>query len=496
MAPEHALRELQEEYFDIIEDNPLVSQCEQRPDDSIAIPPDFFDTRKQLFLTVGMKYQPAALTYLEKLFDELNAFWRRHADEYQKQLNQLDGRYLYVAARDLQSQLRRYGLFFDGLLVTEQLMLTRTDFYAGADETDRGRRDWPALIRSVIKSAFLLVANRGLFLPIDRRPYAYVVPPRWCVNVGGAQTLFGAAGLMQRRFLSELFQHSFASSEEVVEYIAAHPHLDKAEPRFLALLFKKFRVTDSRSYVAVFAALLRTHEGLGWNPRLPAELAFSDLIGRFAEFERFHADAFAWRQEGELPEDDLDMYDWWLSECSKTAGNLLVSSLSEDEMYKAAALSSQMSFLDDVDDTELLRVLDSDPVSALREDLAATRCRIRRAPSGSLQSTINSAGEYIDGRVAAFERDMLETVASARLTGVRQITKLAATAAMSYTIGLFPPLSALGLLWSGSLAETVSEVSTARRHWSAEEQRPIAALVRWRRGAKGPVPRQILGLHP
>lgn len=228
---------------------------------------------------------------------------------------------------------------------------------------------------------------------------------------------------------------------------------------------------------------------MGWhNKETPARLVSFDIMGRFLEFEHHSADAFWWRQESEIPPDDSELHEWWLAASSAKAGGALASGYSEDQLYKFGTMSNKLSFLDSIKWNELIRFLDSDPVGALREDLAVVRSRVRRTPDTSLSQTIDETGTYLVNRMLAFE-EHLEVLGSDSKSGIMNVSgKFASSVALSFAATLFPPLSIAGLLWGASAEDVVQRVKSKKAHFAAQSNRPIATLTRWWREHRGPKP--------
>lgn len=234
--PGHTLQTIQKEYFAVLEASPLISKCEYLGEGKLRIPGEFFDTRRQLLVMTRRGYRPTAIVHLESLLKSLKEFWGRHETTVESELKAFEGHAIHTPFRNVKSILRRYGCFFDCVLIADQLMITGQEIYSSPEEIT----DWPSLITSIINTAFVFINNKDVFLPQNRTPYAFIVPPRRTLNRRVAASQNEASVALGISFHSEMLGQSFKGADELYEYLWREPKcLASCDQRLLQILFRK-----------------------------------------------------------------------------------------------------------------------------------------------------------------------------------------------------------------------------------------------------------------
>jgi hypothetical protein len=228
--------------------------------------------------------------------------------------------------------------------------------------------------------------------------------------------------------------------------------------------------------------------------RITAMMMTGELLARFASYERLNSDAYSWHQEAVFDPEEETVLEWWFERSTRLVGSTLGSSYSEGALFKFVALSKVLAFMSVVPKHELVSFLRLAPVSSLREDLALSRCELARSPDVGFREAVIRTGEFVKFRLRDFERSLADRGKSARGNMINEGVKLGGAAAFSVLSSICPPLSAVSLLWGGSVSDLVKNVSGERRQLMAEVRRPIMTLVKWRRQAVGPELPKILDI--
>ena len=477
-SPETTLRAIQEEYFELLQSNPLISACEQVGDAHVRIPDHLLATRSQIVLATSQGLKPAAMDYVERLFDEVHTFWTRRQRDLETALAQLQNRCIHVDDTAIDTAAKKYGILFDALLVSDQILQERSEFIA-ADRVP----EWKNLVVNVIQTVFRYLSLRDIFLPANDPPVAYVVPAQMCLSDKHYLALNHASNILTCEFFSQMLNQPFAHLGEYFDHCKRRKITeDTLEQSLLRQVFHRQKATDLPSYGRSIAGLIQREQGVDWWQREPIGrvMAF-DISARFREFERFAADAYHWEQEPEIPELDIPMFDWWFEHSAKHVASALGASYSEDFLSKAAVQSAELDFVRGIEIDELLVFRRDDGASRLREDLSLCRANIRRTKQGNLNAVVQEAGQYVQSRLTEFDAKIASRARRSRLQTAKEAGKLAYSTAVTIVSAVFPPLSALSLLWGGTVAD-LHKAEKERQHPTDEIlARPLSTLAAWKK---------------
>lgn len=122
-----------------------------------------------------------------------------------------------------------------------------------------------------------------------------------------------------------------------------------------------------------------------------------------------------------------------------------------------------------------------DGASRLREDLSLCRANIRRTKQGNLNAVVQEAGQYVQSRLTEFDAKIASRARRSRLQTAKEAGKLAYSTAVTIVSAVFPPLSALSLLWGGTVAD-LHKAEKERQHPTDEIlARPLSTLAAWKK---------------
>jgi len=432
-------------------------------------------------------WKPSVLGEIESLLEAVHAFWLRHAVDFSRAIAATEGRYIHLISDNIRADVRRYGCFFNAVLMSDQLQIRRQEYRAS-----RSTPDIQHLLPTVISEVYRYIGNPDIFEPEARMPYAFIAPVTACLDEGAQHARVSAAMDMGLEFVSELSDSHFSALPEFFEAVE-RGKLGGLKESLLPALFGRHHATTFREYVTGVLGALRKEQGLATMDKDPVgKVIYFDVSARLSEFERVHADAFLWEQEAEYEDADWKLFEWWFERSAKKAGLALGTSYSEDALYKFAAQSNGLSFLQGISEEEYFRFLDSDPVGLLREDLAISRVRLRRAGDVSLPQCVREAGEYVVERIRRFEDDVTALASDGKAQVQSDLWKLGGALALTSASVACPPLAVTTLLWGGTAYDSLKDWFHSKSELKQRRARPLAVLAAWRRREKGPDQNRIL----
>jgi hypothetical protein len=471
--PKSILRSIQEEYFSILEETPIIQDSVQIDNNCFKLAPNLMSSKMLVPTKYGLK--PSILSHIELLFSSIRNFWlSRQADQFNA-IHKLTGKLIHVDARPASYSLRQYGPFFNAVLISDQLLISGSDYWLSETLDDPIQ-----LIKIVVQSAFKYISEKEIYLPQGRDPLAYVVPATHPLDKASQKRVIEATRNMSAVFFSEAFNKEFKDAEQFVDFaVSTKMDLNEEKNDILQNIYAPYNATNFSDYLERRAKVVHRDLGQNWGfYDNPVAFFANDVFGRFHEFERFSADAYLLAQDVEIPQHELQLYEWWLNASAKKAGASLGAFYSEDFLCKVVPHAHNFAFLAEIPQIELLRFLWSDPVEKLREDLSLSRCKIRRGKL-SLSATINEAGEYVSSRLSAFRDDFKSSKASGMRKLFETVGGFIGSIAITVASVPFPPLSILTLIWSRSATDIVHDVSVRRKTIKESLDRPIATLALW-----------------
>jgi hypothetical protein len=471
------LLEIQREYFDILESNSIIRNCLVQGEDYVGLPRHLLEANGQLVIRAGRRWKTATLYSAEDLMDRALSFWSKRYKEVYDLIGALESRFIHVDFHRVDTSVRKYGTFFDGVLVSDQLLMTKREY-----ELQNHVSQWQNLVATVAKDVVFWVRHKDDIFLNPSPPLVLVVPPRQFFYSEEVSTIFNESMSLAIEFVSELLNRSFADIDDYGDYRRKNRlKATDLNPKMLQLAFSRYGAKSIQQYnKAVAETLLRdTGSTLLYRDDFYRIVAY-DIGARFSEFERFATDAYMWSQEPALPILDLDLYEWWFDKSARRAAKAMGSSYSGDFICKLAPLSCELSFLNNISIHDLYTYYKSSSVEELRHDLHLERLKLRRSKRQSLASTVEIVGQHITERLNEFEAstDAIRKEYSNRAKD--EGLKVGASTALTIASMAFPPLSAVSLLWGGSASSLYSAAADKRKALEKRLSRPIASLVEWR----------------
>jgi len=456
------LNNIQEEYFDILSSSPLSSRITVLKRDKFKIDfPDFNES--------------APARQMLQLFDKVSSFWGSNYKEIKKLLNQAKNDFIYIDQGQIIKGIRKYGCFFDGLLLSDQILVS-------ASEYSPSQKDLSGPARVALLTMATYLANRDILSPRDGDPMGYIVPPTRCVDKEAEKYWSESSQAMALNCFSVLVDRQLAGFEELAAYIGdAGFHPERLNPD-LARRIYSYRSADSfGGYAANYKKALREEQGMSLDDGVnPFALLFLDVMSRLAEFERFASDAYLWAHESAVPyPNDLALYEWWAEQSSKNAAMLIGRDYSENDLYKMAVESRALRFMQDMDLELVLDFLKTSPVEELRNDLNLSRSRIKRLPARQAQRDMDAIGQYIHDRLSEFQAKSGEELRRRKWDVGYAAMGMGASLLINILSAAFPPLSSLSYIFGASLHDLLKSWRQYQAKQKEISARPIATLARW-----------------
>lgn len=477
----NSLYTIQQEYFEIIRSNPLISACTIHDENQVSVPKEILDEKPIILLPRNVNWKPTAVKHIESLFEKINDFWQRNIDDIKKFLSQNTEKYIHVPFGKVEDSLRKYGCFFNGLLVSDQLMISRNE-YLSLNEGELA--NWKNLVTSIVQTAFRYLSFEHLTKPNNGKSLVLIVPPLLCLDGNVNDRINEANSKISIEFLSSLMDRSFNNEMEFIEFVRAKkPSEDVLNPHYRNLLYSYDKAGNIKEYInSVYGAIVQ-EQGTDWIKQadIPSVIVL-DLGARLREFERFATDAYLFSQEPELHEFDSALYEWWFDCSAKIVSHALGASYSTDFAIKLASNSHELGFLKVIEFDDLLKFLSTDPVDSLREDLLVNRINIKRSSNESLSESAEIAGKYVLDRIRNFDLSVSDFNKTTSKTSLTEGGKTIFSVAVSILSTIFPPIGAVSLIWGGSLADLTKARKKSKQDLQNKLDRPIATLSKWEKG--------------
>jgi len=454
------LNAIQQAYFELIENHPLIKEIRDLGNGQYALPQRLFDSHN-IILPTSKGWSTPAIKYLEDLVDSIFNFWSINGEKQRIALSNLCGNFIHVDDKPAIQNLRKYGLFFRSILISDQILMSGLEFKKATDVANPAQ-----FVATVADSAYRCIKFKKLFLPENNYPLAYIVPATHPITESVYKAVNDAASSMAASFFSELTNNQFDTPYEFFPYVRSKSiNIDKLNPDLLSRIYSVLSATNIQDYKEKRAKIIMNDLGQDLGFKDPPEaLLVYDITARFEEYERFSADAFRFGQEVEIPDGQLELYE---------------PSYSEDFICKVAPHSEKLGFLNKLQEDDFISFLWSEKTEELKNDLALYRYKIRRG-NEKLRSVIDGAGEYINSRLEQFIADS----ANAKKQTFRDSLKIGgafiATSVITLAAAAFPPLSAVTLLWGKTVSDLLSERNKQTKLYTNKMDRPIATLAKWK----------------
>lgn len=435
-----------------------------------------------MILPHNVNWKPKAVRHIENLFETLHDFWQDNLETIKKSLGNNTEEYIHVPFGNVEDSLRKYGCFFNGLLVSDQLMISRDEYLS---LNDGELNDWKNIVSSIVQTAFQYLAFEYLTKRQNGKSLVFIVPPLLCIKDKIKHRINEASSRISVEFLSSLMDRGFSDEMEFVDYVRKNrPSEDDFNPHYRDLLYSYDKAVNVKEYInSVYGALVREQgTDLIKQADIPSVIVL-DLGARFREFERFSTDAYLYSQEPELHEFDSVLFEWWFSCSAKIVAHALGSSYSNDFVLKLAPNSHELGFLRKIEFSDLLNFLSTDPVESLREDLLVNRISIMRSSNESLSESAAIAGNYVLDRIKKFDLSVSKLKKNSSKSSLKEGGKSIFSIVLSIISTFFPSIGAVSLIWGGSFADLINARKRNKLDLKNKLTRPIATLSQWEKHA-------------
>lgn len=410
-------------------------------------------------------------------FESVISFWKNNFIDLQGYLKALPGRYIHVDQGQLLKALRKYGLFFDGFLVSDQILLSANDYISIPFQKTISGPLWMSLM-----SAAVYLANEDLFLPKSGNPKAFLVPAMRCLDTNVEKPWQNGSQSISVEFFSELFDRQFDSFEKCAEYTLLNqiPEGD-LNPDLLNRILQYRGATSLSEYDTFFRAAMRKEQGIDLPEAFTSQsIIITDVFARLSEFERFASDAYRWAQISSVPyPNDLELYKWWAFNSSKLSAKTLGLPHDDDSLFVFAAESQALSFLRNVPLDDVLKTVNISSAKRMRQDLCLSDTALRTMRHGEHEIDFEAIGSRIIDSIDRFDVESRDEIAKVNKDIVHSASKAAFSLGMLVLSPLFPPLSIVSVFFGGSVVDTIKSVNKRRQTLKEIQDRPIAALSTW-----------------
>lgn len=478
MATLEKLIDIQKQYFSILENNSVIKECKIYDNKHFTLPSNMLDEASLINVTTSKGWAPSTLSKIERLFEDIITFWEKTANVQSKLLKELEGQYIHVQQRLARNTIKKYCIFFNGILVSDQVLLSADEYFGKSSLSN-----WKALVFSILRRAFIFILDKNsIYLPEKGKPLALIVPPQMYFDENVKKRIKTANIEILKIFLSNLLNIKFKDIKEYFDFCSRKTiHEKDLNPQMLSILITRYRAKNVREYINNLRSIIIEEQGddLIKNDTI-YQIISVDILARFREFERMALDAYLWEQEAEIPEDDILLYEWWFQESAKYVGGILGSSYSEDFLCKLAPHAPELAFLDTLTIEEIKEFCKLENVEELRYDLSLARAKIRKEKKLSLSKSISDVGKYIQEKLDKFDVRLNELKNESKKIDKKEATKLGTSCALTIAGIAFPPISALTLIYGGSLLDFLNANKEKRNQLEIILKRPITSLVQWR----------------
>ena len=463
------LHGIQGDFFDLVKRSPLSRRIQ-------------VENRERFKLELTGLTEPHMAREGALFLETVVSFWASNFRKIQEYLLALPGEYIHVDQGQLPKAIRKYSLFFDGLLVSDQMLVSAYEHISCSDLSP----DISGPLRMILLSAGTYLANEDVFLPRAGRPKAFLIPASRCLDANVARHWQRGSETVFVEFCSELIGRQFESLQECLEYPIRRPLPDRVlEPGLLKAVLSYRNAADTDEYTAFFREAMQKEQGLVMSEALPAvTLIQTDVLARISEFERFSADAYRWSQTSAIPyPNDLELYEWWARSSSRLGAKTLGLPYDESSFLMFAGESRALGFLKELPIDDVLQLAGTNCARQMRQDLHLSESAIRAQGHGSHEIDIESMGREIAAALNRFDIESRDEIARARSDLAFNIAGLAFSLGLVVVSQVYPPLSILSLLGGGTAVEAIKAAHKCKRTLDGIRDKPIAALSDWRNRA-------------
>lgn len=466
------IRKVQEDYFRLLADNPLLSRCKFLDDGRFSVPKELLDS-DQLHTATRHGSQPAAVFHAESLMNDVHAFWMQNSGELRDAIKDSSEVGIHIDNREFGDVARRYLPFFDQIYVSDQLLMLR-EGYVSSDHL----ADWRNLVITSIQTVLPLLKHKRLFLPDAGPSLALIFPPGVTLDTETQESLNDSSNALAVDFFSSLFGRAFSTPIDYIEYARrSKPTSTELDPAMLATLFGKLKATDFTDYHLKLHRSVLNGEGSDWVIRDGLyQVMFLDIASRIREFERFGLDAASIHQQAEIDRTDSDLYEWWFRQSARATNRSLGLGFDENFLFKAATASADLGFLDSIPLDEISALRSNADCRVLRDDLRISSLRVQSALA-DLPSIIDQAGRHVQAAIDRFAASETAELAKQKKEMTMVSLGFGASCLLTIASAALPLLSVVSVLWGKSIADIWG---TRKEHESRlNAPRPISVLVRW-----------------
>ncbi len=458
------LRGVQSDFFDLIQSHSLFSRIQ------------IIDRESCLINKSGCENPDTEREILE-FFESINSFWRSNYTTIQSLIKKLPGRYVNIDQGQLLPALRKYGLFFDGLLVTDQLQLSATDTLE-----DTHYRSLSGPLHMSLSAVARYIANIDLFLPKKGVPKAFLVPSMKCTDSNYKDHWTNSSLSIATNFFSELCDNQFDSLYSCGEYsLSSNISESRLNPDLLKRIFHFRGASNLEHHAQLFREAMRKEQGRVYGDEFtPLYFTLLDASGRIHEYEKFSSEAYFWGQTNSIPiPNDIELYKWWATSSSRHSSKALGLPYDEDSLFLFAGESQNLGFLQNVPIQDFIEAANLSSAQRFRSELKLSDSMIRSMRTHAQSNDFDAIANSIIDAIKKIDSEQDKEIQRAN----REF--MINASGTTWAIGLlilsqaFPPLSFLSLLGGGSIIGTVLAAKKRKRILDKIKSRPITALCNW-----------------
>jgi hypothetical protein len=454
-------------------------------------PMDIQDTILEWFTkpTIYMPRGTGALTSFEYRFNSLlnsiNDFWRRRGSELLSAINELEVYSLELPVYNLYTTgtgiIRRLGVYFDTILITDPIHLNDTDLHSLSIPHGQSTSRKVAIVQNL---ALVLQLNPLRSVNVDQ-PLFLVVPD---MSIGNPirDTDLATEFLSQKVFQDRL---KIASPLEMFAALASDTIDLKAnyvDQTVLNQLFSFFRY-DPEGIGHLIRRDTQSSEVREFSPHASSAGTLHWLLTKIYEsfdvYSRSLMNGLSFGSDPVVPMGYWQLYEWL---CAKIApaGSIFSPSRAEEVVAAQGLLREEMKFLEAVSLEGLRRIREEGDFSQLRKTLRVEREDLKNATPTSFDSLSKSFSSNLIETVHQFSVSLKETSKKSVKERIRHAASFGLSIGLTALPFLFPTSALLsilstgaGVIWGGSSAvDIVKSFKQSRRDRANMISSPLGIL--------------------
>jgi hypothetical protein len=300
----NAITEIQLEYFDLLKSCKLAQQIGGISEAGISLPKDIFTETSHITLQTTKGWQPAPVSWVEEVFEKIFLFWEKNNLNLYNLLKESPAQYIQVEPMKVESSIRKYGCFFNGILLPDQILLSFVEHKGNGPLTD-----WRSLTINAIRNIAVYLNYEKIFCPESGPPRLILVPTKREFDQEYKNHTSQSTTDLTFAFLSELSGREICHPKEFM-YHLKEKGTESLNPTLLKAIYYRDHSDSFEHYFKSFHQQVISEQGApGIVRHEPTELLLIlDIGARISELERCHSDSYLMGQESVIQNNDMNCH--------------------------------------------------------------------------------------------------------------------------------------------------------------------------------------------